>query len=186
MPLRDDASLLAAVARNRDRAAFESLYDRHRRLVYGLACRMLGDGAEADELLQLVFLQLWERAGTFDATRGSAAAWLCVMTRSRCLDQLRRRRRGRQREFAVENQVLEVLAGPAPSGADPALGRAVSEALTALPAAQRSAVEIVFFQGLTHVEAARALKLPVGTVKGRLRLAMDKLALALGTWRSES
>jgi len=82
--------------------------------------------------------------------------------------------------------VLEVLAGPAPSGADPALGRAVSEALTALPAAQRSAVEIVFFQGLTHVEAARALKLPVGTVKGRLRLAMDKLALALGTWRSES
>jgi RNA polymerase sigma-70 factor (ECF subfamily) len=186
MPLKDDASLLAAVARDRDRRAFESLYDRHHRLVYGLACRMLGDPGDAEELLQLVFMHLWERAGSYDQGRGSAAAWLAVMTRSRCLDRLRKRKRGRFREMSVEESMLEALAGPAPAGPDPRLARALAEGLQKLPSEQQAAVEAVYFQGLTQSEAAQALRLPLGTVKGRLRLAMDKLALALGPWRSES
>jgi RNA polymerase sigma-70 factor (ECF subfamily) len=186
MPLKDDASLLAAVAQDRDRRAFESLYDRHHRLVYGLAYRMLGEAGEAEELMQLVFLHVWERASGYDQGRGSAAAWLAVMTRSRCLDRLRQRKRGRSRELPVEESMLELLAGAAPAGPDPRLVRALAEALPKLPPEQRAAVEAVYFQGLTQREAARTLRLPLGTVKGRLRLAMDKLALSLGPWRSES
>jgi RNA polymerase sigma-70 factor (ECF subfamily) len=185
MPFKDDASLLAAMARDRDRGAFEGLYDRHHRLVYGLAFRMLGDPGEAEELLQLVFLHAWERAGSYDPARGSAAAWLAIMTRSRGLDHLRKRRRGRGRELPAEESLLEALAGPAPAGPDPRVARLVAEALRKLPADQQAAVDAVYYQGLTQAEAAKALRIPLGTVKGRLRLAMEKLALALGPWRSE-
>jgi RNA polymerase sigma-70 factor (ECF subfamily) len=184
MPLGEDASLLSAIARDRDRRAFEGLYDRHHRLVYGLACRMLGDVGEAEDVVQRVFLRAWERADTFDPSRGGAPAWLCVMTRSRCLDRLRQR--GRRREQPMEQALLESLAHAAPGDADPALGQALARALERLPSAQRAAVEAVYFKGLTQAEAAGALKLPLGTLKGRLRLAMDKLAQALGRGQSAS
>ena len=177
----DNASLLNAVALKRDLPAFEGLYDRHRRLVYGIACRMMGEGHEAEDVLQEVFLRVWERAGTYDATRGSAPAWLAVMTRSRCLDRLRQR--SRRREQAVDNNILENNAPAGWVGADPEQGRILAEALKTLPKDQRVAVETVYFKGLTQLQTAQSLKLPLGTVKGRLRLAMDKLALALGAGR---
>ena len=186
MPMGDDASLLKDIAQHRDRRAFEGLYDRHHRLVHGLACRMLGDVGEAEDLVQQVFLAAWQRADSFDAGRGSAAAWLCVMTRSRCLDRLRARSRGRRREQSMPLEVLAAIAPAAAADADPARGRALALALEALPQAQRAAVEAVYYQGLTQAEAARALKLPLGTVKGRLRLAMDKLASALERGRNGS
>ena len=184
MALGEDASLLLDIARDRDRRAFERLYDRHHRLVHGLAWRMLGDPGEAEDVLQLVFLRAWERADSFDPARGSVAAWLCVMTRSRCLDRLRQRRR--RPEQPMQQDTLEFLAAAAPEDADPARGRALARALEGLPPAQRLAVEAVYYQGLSQAEAARSLKLPLGTLKGRLRLAMEKLAQALERGASAS
>lgn len=176
----EDASLMATIARDRDRRAFERLYDRHHRLVYGLAWRMLGEATEADDVFQVVFLYAWEKADRFDPARGSVEAWLTVLTRSRCLDRLRQRVRRRRREMPVEADLLEALAGTPPDeGQALAQRRAVVRALEQLTPVQRAVVEEAYFQGRTQVEIARGLDLPVGTVKGRLRLALDRLAKAL-------
>jgi RNA polymerase sigma-70 factor (ECF subfamily) len=181
MPASEDSTLLSAIARDRSLEAFEGFYERHRRLVLGLAFRMLRAAEEAEDVLQLVFLHVWEHAERYDPARGAAGAWLCVMTRSRCLDQLRKRVRGR--EFSVDSGILEALAG-APSVADPDLGRTLAAALSELPEGQRAAVETVYFNGLTQAEAAEALRIPLGTVKSRIRLAMDSLAGTLNSGRS--
>ena len=177
----EDSTLLSAIARDRNLKAFDGFYERHHRLVYGVAFRMLRAAGEAEDVLQLVFLHVWEHAGRYDPARGAAAAWLCVMTRSRCLDRLRKRVRGR--EFPVKSEILEALAGARPA-VDPDLGRTLAAALSELPEGQRAAVEIVYFNGLTQAEAAEALELPLGTVKSRIRLAMDSLARTLNSGRS--
>jgi RNA polymerase sigma-70 factor (ECF subfamily) len=174
----ESASLLDSIARTRDLPSFEGLYDRHHRLVYGVACRILGDGHEAEDILQEVFLRVWERADSYDPSRGSAAAWLCVQTRSRCLDRLRQR--GRRREQPMDGNQLENRAPYGADGVDPSQGRLLAEALKALPEEQRATIETVYFKGLTQVETAQAHQVPLGTVKGRLRLAMEKLARTLG------
>ncbi|HTB21082.1 MAG TPA: sigma-70 family RNA polymerase sigma factor [bacterium] len=180
----ESASLLVAIARRRDLPSFEGLYDRHHRLVYGVACRILGDGHEAEDILQEVFLRVWQRAETYDPARGSAATWLCVLTRSRCLDRLRQK--GRRREQSMEPGQLEVHAPSGRNCADPSRDRLLADALNRLPDEQRAAVETVYFKGLTQAETAKHLRVPLGTIKGRLRLAMDKLARTLGVGRDES
>jgi len=181
MTASEDSALLSAIARDRSLKAFEGFYERHHRLVLGLAFRMLRAAAEAEDVLQLVFLHVWEHAERYDPARGAAASWLCVMTRSRCLDQLRKRVRGR--EFSVDSGVLEALA-QAPPTVDPDLGRTLADALSGLPEGQRAAIETVYFNGLTQAEAAEALQIPLGTVKSRIRLAMDSLAKTLNSGSS--
>ena|ERR1700677_4104989 len=178
MPASEDSTLLSAIARDRSLKAFEGFYERHHRLVLGVAFRMLRAADEAEDVLQMVFLHVWEHAERYDPDRGAAGAWLCVMTRSRCLDLLRKRVRGR--EFPVHSGILEALAGTPPA-VDPNLGHILAEALAELPEGQRAAVEIVYFNGLTQIEAAEALKIPLGTVKSRIRLAMDSLARTLNS-----
>ena len=172
-----------------DAAALAEIYDRHARPVYSLALRILQDVADAEDIVQEVFAQAWRQASKYDARRGAPAAWLLTMARSRAIDRLRARR-----------VRPEVAAGPV-FGADKRKGDApdipdsgalpdaqllsseqvvrVRKALGELPMLQRVALELAFYEGLTHTEIAERLEQPLGTVKTRTRVAMLKLRDAL-------
>jgi RNA polymerase sigma-70 factor (ECF subfamily) len=176
-----DEVLAARVARG-DRSAFSVLYDRYERTVYTFAAHVLG-AAQAEEVVQDVFLALWRKAARFDPRRAPFAAWFMSVARHRIVDELRRR--SVEQRFVVLDPIDEVLAGPA-SAADTeeeaalrAQGGALLGALRALPDEQRLALVLVYFGGFTHVEAAAALGWPLGTVKKRLQLGLRKLHAAL-------
>jgi RNA polymerase sigma-70 factor (ECF subfamily) len=178
VPPPSDRSLLEAMAGG-DRDAFAAFYDRHAARVYGLLLCILRDPAEAEDLLQEVFLQIWEQAGRYDAARAAPVAWLTVIARSRARD--RRRRLGRAPgfgdpipEFVSPGSIPESLA----ERESAALALA---ALEALPREQREAIRKSFFDGMTHGEIARAQNLPIGTVKTRIRDGMMKLRRQLVT-----
>jgi RNA polymerase sigma-70 factor, ECF subfamily len=156
------------------------LYDRHGRLVYSLALRIVRDGGDAEDIVQEVFSQVWRQSARFDVTRGNVAAWLVTLTRTRAIDLLRRRR------------VRADVSVPANPGdrADQAPGQdvqvewqsragQVKRALDALPPLQRMAVELAFYDGLTHAEIAEQLEVPLGTVKTRVRQGLLKLRESL-------
>lgn len=164
-----------------DGAALRALYDQHGRSVFSLAVRMLRSQQDAEDLVQEVFVQAWRQATRYDAGRGTVAAWLLVQTRSRAIDKLRSRRvRAEGTETAG---VLEQQRDPAP-GADVEVVRleqadAVRRALDDLPHPQRAALELAYFEGLTHVEIAERLEEPLGTVKTRIRQGLLRLRDAL-------
>lgn len=165
-----------------DEAAFGELFARHASAVLGLLVRMLGDRAEAEEVLQEAFLQAWRQAERYRAELATPRGWLLMLARSRALDRLRANRSRHAREEVVgEEQVQggevdvsaeeEILAGAQ-------RGR-VRAALSELPAEQRRAIQLAFFAGLTHAEIAVRLGEPLGTVKSRILLGMNKLRKAL-------
>lgn len=170
-----DEALVARVGRG-DHDAFAALYDRHSALVYGLARKLLGDGAPAEDATQSVFLQVWSRPDSFRG--GNFAAWIARVTRNACLDTLRSAAvRLREPEFpddvaaeiAVEDDVVERIRA-----------RDVGGALIALPDDQRAAIELAYFGGLSYREVAQKLGQPEGTVKSRIRMGLRRLAEALG------
>ena len=154
-----------------DRAALGQLYDRFASLANGLALRILRDVAEAEDVVQEVFLQVWRQAGRFDAARGTPEAWICTIARTRALDRLRRRAARKEEAGATDP-----LAGAEP-GTEDAL--AVRTAVAALSDDQRRAVELAYYEGLTQSEIARRLGEPLGTIKTRIRTAMMRLREAL-------
>jgi RNA polymerase sigma-70 factor (ECF subfamily) len=181
----DEAHLLARLGAG-DRQALEPLYDRYGAIVYGFAIRFLGRIEEAEEITQDVFWRLWKSPEAFDARRGSLRTWLVVVTRSRCLDRLR----AAPREVPAEPYVAEqqVSSGHTPE-VDAALAqrrRRVTDALRDLPAEQREAVSLCFFQGLSHRDVAERLGAPLGTVKSRVRMGMAKLKQHLAGLEGES
>jgi len=167
-----DASLLARLAQ-RDAKALDLFYTRHARAVFSLALTMLGDHARATDLTQDVFLLVWRSAGTYQPT-GSARAWLLRLTRNRAIDELRRDRRRLANEATVPEAHFQAL--PVPLAlADAAERQAVRDALATLPAEQREALLLAFFQGLSHQEIATCLRTPLGTIKARIRRALQTL-----------
>jgi RNA polymerase sigma-70 factor, ECF subfamily len=175
-----DQASLGRVARG-DERAFAELYDRHARLVFSLALRILQDRADAEDLVQEVFAQVWSQASRYDASRGSVAAWVLILTRSRAIDKLRAKRS--RPEAASDAGAAETVMDSA-AGQDLELLSAeqvarLQEALKALPDAQRTALELAYYDGLTHVEVAARLSEPLGTVKARIRQAVIKLREAL-------
>ena len=178
-----DAELMGRV-RARDANALRALYDRHSSMVYGLGLRILRDPAEAEDLAQDVFLHLWRRADLFDGARGVFLGWLVSLVRNRAIDRLRARRTNAQKTDAFE---VERQADPAPRANDPnetayasELRIAVTKALATLPEAQRSALELAYYGGLSHSEIAEKLETPLGTIKARIRQGMLRMRDLLG------
>src|SRR5687768_2077405 len=173
------APLLPAVAQG-NVSAFEELYDRHASTVYGLLLRILSNADDAQEVLQETFVKAWTSAGMFDAVRGSEVAWLISIARSRGIDRLRSRRTraDREDEAGREMSVFSAFVEKA-TGADDAIQaeerRAVRGALAELPEAQRIALELAYFEGLSQTEIAARLNEPLGTIKTRMQLGMKKL-----------
>jgi RNA polymerase sigma-70 factor (ECF subfamily) len=166
-----------------DADALAVLYDRHGAAVFSLCLRMMRDAEEAEEVLEDVFWQLWRRAGQFDPARGSAAAYLLTLTRSRAIDRLRaRERRVRLRSELPGPMLGESLLGGFTVASSPlqetlALERRerVRLALAALPAPQREAVELSFLEGLSHPEISTRLGEPLGTIKTRIRSGLLRM-----------
>lgn len=178
--VRDDGALMERIGRG-DPAALERLYQRHAPAVLGLCLRILRDRAEAEDVLEDVFWELWQRRGRYDSGRAAPFSYLMTLARSRALDRLRFRRR---REGVW--QVLPDGELPAGGGEDPledALAReqrtTIRRALGELPEASRRAVELNFLEGLSHREIADRLGDPLGTVKTRIRQGLLALRKAL-------
>ena len=166
----------------RDGAAFARLFELHAPVTLGLLDRILGRRGEAEEVLQEVFLQVWMQADRYDDARSTPRGWILMLARSRALDRLRRRDSARRREEAAGE---EAAAGVAvlPVGTE-RLERSerqsqVSSALGQLSPDQRRCIELAFFEGLTHTQIAERLEAPLGTVKSRILLGMNKLRQAL-------
>ena len=164
----------------RDPDALGELYDRYGGRLLGLAQRILGAGGEAEEVVQEVFLYVWRAAASFDPQRGSVLTWLLIVTRSRAIDRLRTRRPSGARETPMRS--LEEL-GEGPASRDDveadSAGREWQSlcraAIGELPADQRRALELAYFEGLTQEEIAAKTSTPLGTVKTRVRLGLMKL-----------
>lgn len=171
-----DADLIQAVQRQ-DAAALMALYDRYNRVAFALAYRVLDDAATAEEVVQDAFMLVWKRADSFDLARGGTLrAWLLTIVRHRAIDV--RRRSFRQEASKLPLDAVEaVLAGP--DIWDDVLGGLdrdqIRAAVNALPDEQRRAIELAFYDGLTHGAIAEQTGIPLGTVKGRLRLGLRKL-----------
>lgn len=173
----EESLLLRRVAKL-DHAAFADLYDRVAGVLFSNAVHMLGDRREAEEVVQDVFLQIWNKAAAFDSELGSALNWMLAITRNRCIDRLRsRQRRSRMFDEAVEQAGAEAGASDPMSvvGFGPEEMNAIRHAVAELPADQRQAIAMAFFGAMTHQEIADALKEPLGTVKARIRRGMLKL-----------
>ena len=190
-PRREDPDRpLMARIEARDADALAELYDRHAARLLGLARRVLGDGGEAEEVLQEVFLFVWRSAGSFDPARGQVLTWLLIVTRSRAIDRLRARRGASRPEV----RSLEELADGPASGEDVEAASAGRQwetlcrsAVRELPEDQRRALELAYFEGLTHQEIAQRTSTPLGTVKTRVRLGLMKLRERMRPyWGSET
>jgi len=160
-----------------DETALAILYDRYAGIVYSMVRRVLNDVGAAEEVLQDIFHQLWRTASSFDAERGTLAGWLLVIARNRAIDRLRRRQKGED-EPLWENLVPCAL-NLESSVAREELMRKVRAALVALPGPQREALELAYFEGLTHTEIAERTGEPLGTIKTRLRSALQALRKTL-------
>ncbi|MCE2862733.1 MAG: sigma-70 family RNA polymerase sigma factor [Opitutaceae bacterium] len=174
-----DALLLTRVA-DGDREAFAQLYDRFSAPLYGAAIQILHDAAEAQDVVQDAFLSLWEKAATFESSRGSAFSWAVTLVRNRAIDRVRMRRRRSELLADSVPEDLGYMAGRLQAGGDESatLGdeaRAVRAAVAALPPEQQRALELAFFGGLTQEEIARKLREPLGTVKARIRRGLMRL-----------
>jgi RNA polymerase sigma-70 factor (ECF subfamily) len=173
-----DAHLLQRVAAG-DQNAFGELYDRFSGPLYGTALRIVREPAEAQDVVHDVFVTLWEKAATFESSRGNAFSWAVTLVRNRAIDRVRMQRR--RAELLAESAPVDLgLDERQPqSGSEAAASsdeaRAIREAVGALPAEQKRALELAYFGGLTQEQIAQQLQEPLGTVKARIRRGLVKL-----------
>lgn len=186
-PLRSmqDHQLTRLVAQG-NREAFIVLYDRLAGKVHGLALRMMGEKMAAEEVTQDTFLKLWTHAGSFTPKKGVLAAWLLTVTRNTALDRIRRE--NRRPDFNNPTNPEELWAGsPNPdSDTEEARWRSLHFALHELPEEQRQVIELAYYHGMSQSQIAEYLAIPLGTIKTRIRLGMEKLRQIWIGDRSES
>lgn len=162
-------AMLVSAIRSGDEHAMAQLYERYSPIVYSVALRVLGDTAAAEDILQEVFVQLWRSPDAFDASRGSLPGWLAVIARNRAIDSLRKRR--------PETGITQVTVPVMPDLASGMLEE-IRRTLGSMPSPQRSALEMAFFEGLTHTEIAAKTGEPLGTIKTRIRAGLLTLRKA--------
>jgi RNA polymerase sigma-70 factor (ECF subfamily) len=166
----DDGRLVARI-RAGDQQAMSELYDRYAKVVYAVALRVLQETSAAEDILQEIFLQLWRNPDAFDASRGSLAAWFAVISRHRAIDRLRKRR--------PEVDIETCLIAGGPDVSDEAerglIVEKVRSVLAEMSPDQRTALELAYFQGLTHTEIAEKTGEPLGTIKTRIRSGLQHL-----------
>jgi len=177
-----DGDLIEMVCQDSDQRAFETLYNRYDNLVFSVSARMLGRDL-ASEILQEVFLLVWRKACNFEGSRGSFKSWLMQITRNRSIDELRRMPPTVGAPAEDETEWFDMLVDDAPSPEDQAFeddrAAQVRGALTELPKEQREVILLAYFKGFSQSQIAKKLDLPLGTVKKRVRLGMQKLKVSL-------
>ena len=171
---KPDQVLIEQVSKG-DKGAFKEIYSRFSQVTYNLALRMLRDKGDAEEVVQEIFLQIWNKAHSYKSERGAVSTWILNIARSRSIDKLR--------SVGYRNKNIEIDEEKVNSNVD--LSRniedrdesknVIKQALESLPEKQKFAIELVYFEGLTHIEAADKLNEPVGTIKTRIRLGVMKL-----------
>ena len=174
---RLDEQLIRRIAQG-DSEAFGSLYDRYSKLLYSLATRILNDPSEAEDVLQEVFLKIWEKASSFNVAVGRPFSWLVTITRNKAIERLRARRR--KSRLLQERGELAIAAEHVDEPhswekIEPDESRQIRAAVNELSHNQRHPIELAFFGGLTHVEIADTLQEPLGTIKARIRRGMLRL-----------
>jgi RNA polymerase sigma-70 factor (ECF subfamily) len=159
----------------------EVLYDRYSRQAFGLAYRIVGDGPSAEDVVQDAFLTVWRQADRIDAARGTLQSYVLTVVHHRAIDVVRARKNLAARQLSVEPAEVDKAEADFTDRVDAAVdGEKVRRALETLPDDQREVVDMAYYQGLTHTEISEQLGLPLGTVKSRLRLALNKMRAALG------
>ncbi|WP_183096018.1 ECF RNA polymerase sigma factor SigK [Nocardioides stalactiti] len=177
------ADLLQRSARG-DRAAFAELYDATAARVHGLAVRVVRDPAQAEEVAQEAFLEIWRTASRFDPARGSAVSWLLTITHRKAVDRVRSAEASTRRDTTYHHQNQTVDHDVTADAAQASLeARRVRAALGGLTDVQREAIELAYFGGYTHTEVAALLDLPVGTAKTRIRDGLIRLRDTIGVGR---
>jgi RNA polymerase sigma-70 factor (ECF subfamily) len=176
-PQKSDEHLLAQLV-NRDLDALAQLYDRYGRLSYALAHRILGESESAEDVVHDAFISAWRGAGTYSRERGNVRSWLLSIVHHRSVDVLRRKTAFRPAPLEDAAELADD-ADTAASAVRNVEHQTVRAALEALPSAQRRTIELAYFGGYTHVELAELMGVPLGTVKGRMRIGLQKLRRAL-------
>jgi RNA polymerase sigma-70 factor, ECF subfamily len=177
-----DEDLMQLVRRG-DAAAFEAVYDRHSTAAFSLAYRMTGTRNTAEDVVQEAFLSLWRSGARYDRARGSVRTWVLGIVHNRAIDALRRsvvRERGQVSDEGIEDRL------EAPQRTEQEVGRRdeareIREAVEELPAEQSRVIELAYYGGFTHTEIAAMLETPIGTVKGRMRLGLQKMRSQLSS-----
>lgn len=170
----DDAAVIRRIAGG-DETALAALYDRWVQPVYSLVVHLLKDADEAEDVVEETFWQIWQRASSYDAARGTARTWILTIGRSRALDRLRSRQRHREDPSVDIGMMRDTAPDPSADAEGNERRELVSNAMEELPEDQRRALELAYFRGLSQSEIAEFLNEPLGTIKTRMRLGMQKL-----------
>ncbi len=170
----DDPSVVKRIAEG-DESALATLYDRWSQVVYSLVAHLLKDADGAEDVVEETFWQVWQRASSYDASRGTVRTWILTIGRSRALDRLRSRKRSREDVTTDLSLIRDPGSDPSQDAEGAERSRMVYDALTQLPEDQRRALELAYFRGLSQSEIAEFLGEPLGTIKTRMRLGMQKL-----------
>lgn len=180
-PVAPDLSELLKLSARGDQAAFAELYDAMATRVYGLAVRVVRDPAQAEEVTQEAFLEIWRMASRYDVERGSAPAWMLTIVHRKAVDRVRSAEAATRRDTTYHSQNQAVDHDSTADAAHASLeARRVRAALHSLTAVQREALELAYFGGYTHTEVATMLDLPVGTAKTRIRDGLIRLRDTMG------
>jgi RNA polymerase sigma-70 factor, ECF subfamily len=172
-----DAELLQRIGR-RDRSAFAEFYDKYSALLFSIACKILNDASEAEDVLQETFIQIWDKAANFDPKLGKASSWAAILARNKAIDRIRASQR-RLRLAKEAGMEFAVNTDDAKTANDSLYGqekaRLIMSALVDLPPEQRQPIEMAYFSGLTQNEISETLRQPLGTIKARTRRGLLKL-----------
>ncbi len=170
----NESELLPKIA-NKDEEAFSELYNRFSQVVYNLSYRVVKNTSDAEEVVQKVFIQIWNKAENYDQSRGAVSTWIMNITRSRAIDKIRSLKKTRS-TVSMDDTFVQFISPKGFIIEDAAEKREIiKEALSKIPPEQKTVVKTIYFEGHTHTEAAKELDIPVGTVKTRLRLGILKL-----------